>query len=264
MKRASHCAANTSGAASSWPNSEDPATAHDCQDKCRFPRLRHILSFTSLPAMKFWNLATSAVFLASISSAEEPGKTKPTGDPFADLKDLPVVADYSIEVDRTRGSFLLDATDGKYIEGAHFAKWEWKLEAPRPGNYHVGLIYVSTSPSLGVQVRISDAAVLKIRVPSTNIDRSQDAFPLGQAFLPDAGEYPITMLTSDQSNVPSCRVKAIEFRPAPDSEISEQSIDGSILLEGKTATTYSDSMRYDAESGNNCLSFWTSEKDWAE
>ncbi|MEM9284165.1 MAG: hypothetical protein AAGA96_20290 [Verrucomicrobiota bacterium] len=185
-------------------------------------------------------------------------------DPFSAIEDIELAPDYSMPVDRGRGSFTLLAKDGTYMPGSHFANWSWSMTADRSGHYYVGLIYRSNRPKLGIQIRVGTQAVLKGYAPRTHALRQQDPLILGTALLPEPGEYPVMMLTGDQSNVPAFQVEGIKFIPAPESEPLGQSIDGSITLEAKTATTYAESMRYEPQETKNCLGFWREKDDWAE
>jgi len=87
---------------------------------------------------------------------------------------------------------------------------------------------------------------------------------LGTGYLAEPDEYPAALLAGDQSNVPSFKVKGIRFSPAPESEPLGQSIDGTITLEAKTATTYSEDMRYEPKPEKDCLGMWRNQEDWAE
>ncbi|MEM9017614.1 MAG: hypothetical protein AAGC68_11425 [Verrucomicrobiota bacterium] len=185
-------------------------------------------------------------------------------DPFSELQDTPKAPSYEIDVDRTRGSFTIDAEDGQYQAGSHFANWFWNAEFQRWGNYYVGLLYSSSRPKLGVQIKVGTDSVLKGYAPRTNELKEREPMVLGTAYVEEPGEYPIAMLTGDQSNVPAFQVRGIHFQPAPESKLHGQSIDGTITLEAKTATTYSKKMRYEPKPEKNCLGFWAEKEDWAE
>ncbi|MDF1656637.1 MAG: hypothetical protein P1U58_03435 [Verrucomicrobiales bacterium] len=196
-------------------------------------------------------------------NAEEASTTNLPPDPFGSIDDAERVGEYPIEVDRTRGAFTLDASDGQYQPGSHFANWFWNTKIERWGNYYVGLLYESSRPKLGVQLRVGDS-ILKGYAPRTNALMAKDPMILGKAYIPKPDEYSVSMLTGDQSNVPTFQVKGIHFSPAPENEPHGQSIDGSIVLDAATATTYSEKMRYEPNEEKNCLGFWTEVEDWAE
>lgn len=185
-------------------------------------------------------------------------------DPFPDLKAVETAPSYAREVDRTRGSFTITAKDGAYLEGSHFSSWNWTMSPKRWGNYYAGLVYDSTRAKLGIQLRIGSEATLKGYAPRTNPIKEQHPMVLGLVYLPKTGEYPVALLAGDRSNVPDFRVKAVHFQPAPESEVLGQSIDGTIELTAKSATTYSESMRYEPKPEKNCLGFWKEQEDWAE
>ena len=187
-------------------------------------------------------------------------------DPFSAIEDYEPAPGYTMEVDRERGAFTLPAGDGSYHPGSHFANWTWMMNSERWGNYYVGLIYDSSRPKLGVQLKVGQGKdnVLKGYAPRTSALRNNDPLVLGTAYLAEPGEYPVALLTGDQSNVPSFKVKGIRFSPAPESEPLGQSIDGTINLEAKTATTYSKEMRYEPKPEKDCLGMWRHQEDWAE
>lgn len=216
-----------------------------------------------LRPMKALLALTLTFFTATSLKAEEASTSNLPPDPFGGIGEVATAADYPVEVDRSRGSFTLSADDGQYQPGSHFANWFWSTEIDRWGNYYVGLVYESARPKLGVQVKIGDA-VLKGYAPRTNALMAKDPMVLGKAYIPKPGEYDIAMLTGDQSNVAAFQVKGLHFKPAPENEPHGQSIDGSIVLDAKTATTYSENMRYEPKEEKDCLGFWTNVEDWAE
>lgn len=197
-------------------------------------------------------------------AAEGKGTINIPPDPFGGIGAVEKAPDFSMKVDRTRGTFTLDAKDGTYVPGSHFANWAWSMKAERWGNFYAGLVYDSMRPKLGVQLKIGNEAVLKSYAPRTNPIGENEPLVLGSVYIPKTGEYPVTLLTGDQSNVPAFNVKGIHFRPAPESEPLGQSIDGTIQLDAKTATTYAQALRYEPKPEKNCLGFWKHKEDWAE
>lgn len=209
-------------------------------------------------------IAGAPVLFAQQEEASAPVSNLPE-DPFAGIESVPEAKPYSIEVDRGRGTLSVDAKDGKYQEGSHFANWQWTMNAPRWGRYFVKLRYTSTSPKLGVQVKLGEQMV-KSYAPRTggHEEHEEYALTLGYIYIDKPGEYPLNLLTGDKSNGPSFFVKGIDFEPAPESEAIGQGIDGTIELHAKTAATYSEKMRFEPKSEKNCLGFWTEADDWAE
>ncbi|MCB1202919.1 MAG: hypothetical protein KDN18_01570 [Verrucomicrobiae bacterium] len=198
------------------------------------------------------------------AAAEGTGTSNLPPDPFGDVTLTAKAPDFTRKVDRTRGTFVIEAKEGTYVPGSHFANWAWTLKAPRWGNYYAGLIYDSVRPKLGVQLKVGNEATLKSYAPRTNPVGENPPLVLGTVYLPATGEYPMTLLTGDQSNVPAFNVKGIHFRPAPESEPHGQSIDGTVQLDAKSATTYAEALRYEPKPEKNCLGFWKLEEDWAE
>jgi len=215
--------------------------------------------------MKFTSLVIATFILTFSSSwSKEGAETNVPPNPFGDVGEIEEIPDYAMEVDRTRGTFTLDAKDGEYQPGSHFGNWYWKLNVDRSGTYDVGLLYSSSRPKLGVQVKIGESNTLKSYAARTNELGEKKPLILGSAYLEKKGEYPVMLLTGDQSNADPFEVKGIHFTPAPESDAIGQSIDGTINLEAKSATTYAENMRYEPKEEKNCLGFWNDENDWAE
>ncbi|NNE90181.1 MAG: hypothetical protein HKN23_00895 [Verrucomicrobiales bacterium] len=201
----------------------------------------------------------------SAESDPAPTATNLPPDPFGGLKPEAKIPDYELKVDRKRGRFSVSQKDGKYTPGDHFAHWSWNAEFKRWGNYYVALKYESFAPKMGVNVKIGEKVVLKSYAPRTSSgDVREDTLILGTAYIEKPGEYPVTLLTGDKSNNSTFQVKGIEFIPAPEGKILGQSIDGTIELHAKTATTFSEMMRYEPKDVKNCLGYWVMEDDWAE
>lgn len=195
---------------------------------------------------------------------QEGATTNIPPDPFGGIEGREKAADFTMKVDRTRGAFVLDAKEGAYHPGSHFGNWVWTMKLDRWGNYYAGLIYDSVSPKLGVQLKVGSETPLKSYAPRTNALSNDKPLVLGSVYLAETGEYPVMLLTGDQSNVPAFQVKGIHFSPAPESEPHGQSIDGTILLDAKSATTYAEMMRYEPKPEKDCLGYWKLKEDWAE
>ena len=215
--------------------------------------------------MKFSRLLLPAFLLASLNAfSQEATTSNIPPDPFGEGEKQEKAAEFTMKVDRTRGTFTLDAKDGTYVPGSHFANWNWTMKLDRWGNYYAGLVYDSLRPKLGVQLKVGNDAVLKSYAPRTNPLSNNEPLILGSIYLAEKGDYPVMLLTGDQSNVPAFQVKGIHFTPAPESEPHGQSIDGSIELNAKSATVYAEEMRYEPKPEKNCLGYWKLKEDWAE
>lgn len=218
----------------------------------------------ALAALALFPICLEAQEAAPTGDGGSAGTNNLPPDPFGEVPGESKAPEFSMKVDRNRGCFTLNSEDGSYLPGSHFAHWTWTMKVPRWGNYYAGLVYESVRPKLGVQLKIGDGAVLKSYAPRTNPLSNGTPLVLGSVYLPKAGEFPVSLLTGDQSNVPAFQVRGIHFRPAPESESHGQSIDGTIELPAKSATTYAETMRYEPKPEKDCLGFWKSKEDWAE
>jgi hypothetical protein len=210
-------------------------------------------------------ITLGALLLFSLTVQAEETETNLPPDPFKDIKTAPKPEEYAMKVDRERGKISIDAKDGKYTPGSHFANWNWTMKANRWGRYFVSLRYTSDLPKLGIQVKIGDNTVKSYAPRTGGHEKHQEySVVMGYAYIDKPGEYPVTLLTGDKSNGPGFFVKGIDLIPAPESDEVSQGIDGTIELHAKTATTFSEMMRYEPKPEKNCLGYWVNEDDWAE
>ena len=126
--------------------------------------------FLFLLLLASWGLpSTRAEEAKKADPVEEAGTNNLPPDPFVEIESIQKASDFTRKVDRTRGTFTLDAKDGTYTPGSHFANWSWSMKAERWGNFYAGLIYDSLRPKLGVQLKIGEAAVLKSYAPRISL-----------------------------------------------------------------------------------------------
>jgi hypothetical protein len=217
-------------------------------------------------------IALAAVFVLDSTLAAQEAATEASAaatnlppDPFANIESPPEASAYQMDVDRSRGVITVKADDGTYQEGSHFAHWSWKVDAKRWGRYFVKLRYTSSAAKIGVQVKLGDQMV-KSYAPRTGGHEAHQEYGvvLGYIYIEKPGEYPLVLLTGDKSKGPSFFVKGIDLLPAPEGDDVAQGIDGTIELHAKTATTYSQNMRFEPKAEKNCLGYWTDQNDWAE
>lgn len=202
--------------------------------------------------------------VAAPTAAPAPGETSApaaTPAPFEAPREKP---EHSLPLDRARGTVKLTAAQGVYTDGSHFGNWRWTLKAQRWGRYRVRVLYTLNRNEIGVQVRIGDAATLKGYASRTRDQVEAQAAELGYAYLPAAGEYPVTILTGDRSNGAGFSIMGVELVPGPEADFPGQNIDGSVELLAKHATTYGEMLRYEPKAEKNCLGFWSNPEDWAE
>ena len=76
--------------------------------------------------------------------------------------------------------------------------------------------------------------------------------------------YPFSIYAAATGAEPGFEIKEVAFVPAPEGPAPVQAADGSIVLEAGSATTWSETMRFEPKSEKNCLGFWTSADDFAE
>ncbi|MDZ4287584.1 MAG: hypothetical protein U0984_06480 [Prosthecobacter sp.] len=215
--------------------------------------------------------ASPAPKAATAAASEKPAAEKvPAPTPALDLTKFPAPLDIGgfgsdEPVERTdlpsRGIIVLGPQDVERSNGAHWETFLWsKFKAKRWGRYQVRLTYTLNKATLGMQFRLGDLIVKKSLLAAPQPRKTY----LGEVYIPQAGELPISLLTppSDGSGF---AIQELALIPAPEgAQPVSQSQDGSITLLAKDATTWSDSMRYEPKPEKNCLGYWTEPDDFAE
>lgn len=204
---------------------------------------------------------TCLIFMLISFNAQSQDTKQPDAEPFSELEAFRQPDQYPQEVDRRRGEIALESKAAKYVPGDHYANWHWEKKIIRSGTYYVALNYSSKRTKLGIQLRVDDIPPVKSYAPRTARNQVSSAI-LGKIHIPESKAYPVVLLTGDQSNVPDFSVKGVTFIPAPEGELSTQGIDGSLMLEASSATTYSENLFYQPK--GKFLSGWNDVKDWAE
>lgn len=167
----------------------------------------------------------------------------------AERKDMP-----------TRGVITLGPDTWQHSNGAHWETYTGtKFKAQRWGRYKVRLTYTLNRSSLGMQFRMADLVVKKSLANAMSPRKTY----LGDIYIAHPGDVPFALLTppTDSSGF---EILEIALIPTCEGEVAQQAVDGSIVLNAKDATTWSENMRYEPKTEKNCLGFWTSEDDLAE
>lgn len=168
------------------------------------------------------------------------------------------------DLDRTRGQIIFTAEDGTYLKGEHFGRWNWPEFTPdRWGKYEVEITYVSISPKMGFQFYMGDAKS-KGYAPQSGGMEIEHSTSLSPIYIPNTNSVPVGVLSGQNSNGGSFKLRKIVLTPTLEGEPVSQGIDGIITLAAGTATTYSKRMRYEPKAEKNCLGFWSDENDFAE
>jgi hypothetical protein len=167
----------------------------------------------------------------------------------AERKDMP-----------TRGVITLGPESWDHSNGAHWETYTGtSFKAKRWGRYKVRLTYILNRSALGMQFRMADLVVKKSLLNATSPRKTY----LGDIYISQPGDVPFALLTPPTENA-GFEIVEIALIPTCEGEVPQQAADGSIVLNAKDATTWSENMRYEPKSEKNCLGFWTSEDDMAE
>lgn len=161
----------------------------------------------------------------------------------------------------SRGILTFGPDAVKYDPREHWEQWDWKtFNAKRPGRYAVRLTYKMSANSLPTQFKFGTQA---LKEPLRAAAKPTKHY-LGEIYIEKPGDYAFALFAPASGSTAKLEILELAFIPAPEGPLSVQSGDGSILLEAKSATTWSDMMRYEPKPEKNCLGYWTSEDDFAE
>lgn len=161
----------------------------------------------------------------------------------------------------TRGVIKVDLKDVKRMTAAHWEQFDCtNLTLKRWGRYEVRVTYTLRHATLGSQFRFGQQAMKKSLIASSQPKR----VVYGEVYVEKPGTYPFVYYIAATGAEAGFEVQEIAFVPAPEGPAPEQQEDGTLVLEAKAATTWSENMRYEPKPEKNCLGFWTSEDDLAE
>lgn len=161
----------------------------------------------------------------------------------------------------TRGVINIDLKDVKRMSAAHWEQFDCtNVTMKRWGRYEVRVTYTLRHATLGSQFRFGQQAMKKTLIASSQPKR----VVYGEVYVDKPGTYPFVLYIAATGAEAGFEIQEIAFVPAPEGPAPEQQENGTLVLEAKTATTWSENMRYEPKPEKNCLGFWTSEDDLAE
>ena len=161
----------------------------------------------------------------------------------------------------TRGVLAFPPPEGGYVNMDHWHQYDWKFKAKRSGHYQVRLTYRLDHATLGVQMKHGETRLKKLLM----VAPSSRSTYIGEIFIPEAGDQYLGLYTPTNALAAGFEVKELALVPCNEGEPTiKQDANGEITLLAKDATTWSETMRYEAKPEKNCLGFWTDPKDFAE
>ena len=160
----------------------------------------------------------------------------------------------------SRGVIRFGPQDHSHSNQAHWESYVWeKFNPKRTGDYQVRLTYTLRRASLGMQFRIGDLVAKK---PLKNSGTPRKIY-LGDVQITQTGPMPFSMITAPSEDG-GFRLLEVALIPKPSAPTPAPAADGSLVLEAKHATTWSELMRYEPQTHKNCLGYWTSVEDFAD
>lgn len=161
----------------------------------------------------------------------------------------------------TRGVIHIPMADVKRMSAQHWEQFDCiTFKAKRWGKYEVRVTYTLRHASLGTQFRIAGQSLKKPLMATSKPKQ----MVYGQVNITEPGQCPFTLYIAATGAEAGFEIQAISLVPAPEGPAPTQAADGGLVLEAKSATTWSENMRYEPKAEKNCLGFWTSADDFAE
>jgi len=158
----------------------------------------------------------------------------------------------------TRGVIHIPMADVKRMPAQHWEQFDCvSFKAKRWGRYEVRVTYTLRHASLGTQFRIAGQSLKKPLLATSK--PKQVAY--GQISIAEPGVCPFTLYIAATGAEAGFEIQDISLVPAPEGPAPAQAADGGLVLEAKSATTWSENMRYEPKTEKNCLGFWTSADD---
>ncbi|MBK8094385.1 MAG: hypothetical protein IPK32_21085 [Verrucomicrobiaceae bacterium] len=161
----------------------------------------------------------------------------------------------------TRG--VLKFAKGTFTRTAqqHWEQFDWKpFTMKRWGRYHVRLTYTLKFAFLPSLFKIGTQS---LKHPLTAAQAPNSMY-LGTIYIDKPGEYGCSFYAPSSAAESSLDVIELALIPAPEGPPPTQAGDGKIILPASSATTWSETMRYEPKPEKNCLGYWTSPDDHAE
>ncbi|MGV3662491.1 MAG: DUF5077 domain-containing protein [Prosthecobacter sp.] len=229
---------------------------------------RHALPFAASVLALALALNASGQQEEAKPAAEEgkPAETAPVVDPLFAVpavelngfgSDEPVIR----ANEPTRGVIHIALPDVKRMTAQHWEQFDCvSFKAKRWGRYEVRLTYTLRHASLGTQFRMAGQSLKKPLLASSKPKQ----VVYGQINIAEPGACPFTLYVAASGAESSFEIQDISLVPAAEGPVPAQAADGSLVLEAKSATTWSENMRYEPKPEKNCLGFWTSADDFAE
>lgn len=160
-----------------------------------------------------------------------------------------------------RGVIVIKPTDIKRMEAQHWEQFDCTaFSTKRWGRYQVRVTYTLKHASLGTQFRFGQQPLKKTLLASSQPKR----VVYGDVYVENPGAYPFVLYIASTGAESGFELHEVAFVPAAEGPAPKQAEDGSIVLEANSATTWSETMRYEPKPEKNCLGYWTSEDDFAE
>ena len=142
---------------------------------------------------------------------------------------------------------------------------DWEFKPGRWGSYWVEALVDSKSPGAsGQELEVTIGGhTLRSKITAEPISTRSHPGALGRLYLEHDTPTRVTLRLVGTNASASMTLAGLVLHPAPEGPIPPPSADGVITLPSGSATTHSETMRYEPATNKNCLGYWVNPSDTA-
>ena len=137
----------------------------------------------------------------------------------------------------------------------------WNYKATRWGMYDVELTYSLESKKSKIHIQIGDKSI-NSEIQATNSWYKYNTVRLGKIYLPQSGQYLITVKGVEKESAAVMNFKSLVLVPTSEGKEIIQS-GRNISLHSKDSKVNGVTLRYEPAQKKQCLGYWSNPSDWA-
>ncbi len=142
---------------------------------------------------------------------------------------------------------------------------DWEFKPSRWGSYWVEALVDTKSPgAIGQELEVTIGGhTLRSKIAAEPITARSHPGALGRLYLDHDTPTRVTLRLVGTNDSASITLMSLALHPAPEGPIPPLNAEGVITLPAGSATTHSDTMRYEPATNKNCLGYWVNPSDTA-
>ena len=137
----------------------------------------------------------------------------------------------------------------------------WNYKATRWGMYDVELTYSLESKKSKIHIQIGDKSI-NSEIQATNSWYKYNTVRLGKIYLPQSGQYLITVKGVEKESAAVMNFKSLVLVPTSEGKEIIQS-GRNISLHSRDSKVNGVTLRYEPAQKKQCLGYWSNPSDWA-